>query len=32
MFQTILEMKRDEYASLPSSKQIDLKKSKGLFC
>ncbi|XP_014188935.1 supervillin isoform X2 [Haplochromis burtoni] len=31
-FQTILEMKRDEYASLPSWKQIDLKKSKGLFC
>ncbi|XP_029015453.1 supervillin isoform X3 [Betta splendens] len=29
-FQTILEMKRDEYASLPSWKQIDLKKSKGL--
>ncbi|XP_061568583.1 supervillin [Cololabis saira] len=31
-FQTILEMKRDEYASLPSWKQTDLKKSKGLFC
>ncbi|XP_072224636.1 supervillin isoform X2 [Leuresthes tenuis] len=31
-FQTILEMKRDEYASLPTWKQIDLKKSKGLFC
>ncbi|CAN9505450.1 unnamed protein product [Ophioblennius macclurei] len=31
-FQTLLEMKRDEYASLPSWKQIDLKKSKGLFC
>ncbi|XP_051796976.1 supervillin isoform X2 [Acanthochromis polyacanthus] len=31
-FQTIMEMKRDEYASLPSWKQIDLKKSKGLFC
>ncbi|XP_039973219.1 supervillin isoform X2 [Xiphias gladius] len=31
-FQTVLEMKRDEYASLPSSKQIDLKKSKGLLC
>ncbi|XP_029364826.1 supervillin isoform X3 [Echeneis naucrates] len=31
-FQTVLEMKRDEYASLPSWKQIDLKKSKGLFC
>ncbi|XP_035510487.1 supervillin isoform X6 [Morone saxatilis] len=31
-FQTILEMKRDEYASLPSWKQIDLKKSKGLLC
>ncbi|XP_017274885.1 supervillin isoform X2 [Kryptolebias marmoratus] len=30
-FQTILEMKRDEYASLPSWKQTDLKKSKGLF-
>ncbi|XP_067334100.1 supervillin isoform X2 [Channa argus] len=29
-FQTILEMKRDEYASLPTWKQIDLKKSKGL--
>ncbi|XP_070704176.1 supervillin [Pempheris klunzingeri] len=29
-FQTILEMKRDEYASLPSWKQIDLKKNKGL--
>ncbi|KAK7901936.1 hypothetical protein WMY93_018705 [Mugilogobius chulae] len=29
-FQTILEMKRDEYASLPSWKQNDLKKSKGL--
>ncbi|CAK6961185.1 supervillin [Scomber scombrus] len=29
-FQTILEMKRDEYASLPDWKQIDLKKSKGL--
>lgn len=31
-FQTILEMRRDEYASLPGWKQIDLKKSKGLFC
>uniref|UniRef100_A0A3Q3ENR5 Supervillin c n=1 Tax=Labrus bergylta TaxID=56723 RepID=A0A3Q3ENR5_9LABR len=31
-FQTILEMKRDEYFSLPSWKQIDLKKSKGLLC
>ncbi|XP_032393101.1 supervillin isoform X2 [Etheostoma spectabile] len=31
-FQTILEMKRDEYDSLPDWKQIDLKKSKGLFC
>ncbi|XP_041812705.1 supervillin isoform X1 [Chelmon rostratus] len=31
-FQTILEMKRDEYASLPSWKQTDLKKSKGLLC
>ncbi|KAM4530110.1 supervillin [Odontesthes bonariensis] len=31
-FQTILEMKRDEYASLPTWKQVDLKKSKGLFC
>ncbi|KAM6904794.1 supervillin [Xenentodon cancila] len=31
-FQTILEMKRDEYASLPGWKQTDLKKSKGLFC
>ncbi|XP_053299211.1 supervillin [Pleuronectes platessa] len=31
-FQTILEMKRDEYASLPSWQQIDLKKSKGLLC
>ncbi|XP_008289012.1 supervillin-like isoform X2 [Stegastes partitus] len=31
-FQTIMEMKRDEYASLPGWKQIDLKKSKGLFC
>ncbi|XP_029293188.1 supervillin isoform X3 [Cottoperca gobio] len=31
-FQTILEMKRDEYASLPDWKQIDLKKSKGLLC
>lgn len=29
-FQTILEMKRDEYASLPSWKQMDLKKRKGL--
>ncbi|XP_033999335.1 supervillin isoform X4 [Trematomus bernacchii] len=29
-FQTILQMKRDEYASLPDWKQIDLKKSKGL--
>ncbi|XP_063759964.1 supervillin isoform X3 [Eleginops maclovinus] len=29
-FQTILEMKREEYASLPDWKQIDLKKSKGL--
>ncbi|XP_026215825.1 supervillin isoform X5 [Anabas testudineus] len=29
-FQTVLEMKRDEYASLPSWKQTDLKKSKGL--
>lgn len=29
-FQTILEMKRDEFASLPRGKQIDLKKSKGL--
>ncbi|KAM6914295.1 supervillin isoform 6-T6 [Lycodopsis pacificus] len=31
-FQTILEMKRDEYDSLPDGKQIDLKKSKGLLC
>ncbi|XP_049416405.1 supervillin isoform X2 [Epinephelus fuscoguttatus] len=31
-FQTILEMKRDEYASLPDWKQIELKKSKGLLC
>ncbi|KAM3863947.1 supervillin [Diretmus argenteus] len=31
-FQTILEMKRDEYNSLPSWKQVDLKKSKGLLC
>ncbi|XP_029912908.1 supervillin [Myripristis murdjan] len=31
-FQTILEMKRDEYDSLPSWKQIDLKKTKGLLC
>ncbi|TNM97013.1 hypothetical protein fugu_015169 [Takifugu bimaculatus] len=31
-FQTILEMKRDEYAALPSWEQIDLKKSKGLLC
>ncbi|XP_056262421.1 supervillin isoform X3 [Pseudoliparis swirei] len=31
-FQTILDMKRDEYASLPDWKQIDLKKSKGLLC
>ncbi|XP_042360924.1 supervillin isoform X2 [Plectropomus leopardus] len=31
-FQTILEMRRDEYASLPDWKQIDLKKSKGLLC
>ncbi|XP_029946101.1 supervillin-like isoform X2 [Salarias fasciatus] len=31
-FQTLLEMKRDEYASLPSWKQTDLKKSKGLLC
>ncbi|XP_044038197.1 supervillin isoform X2 [Siniperca chuatsi] len=31
-FQTVLEMKRDEYASLPNWKQIDLKKSKGLLC
>ncbi|KAK9535307.1 hypothetical protein VZT92_007696 [Zoarces viviparus] len=31
-FQTILEMKRDEYASLPDWKQSDLKKSKGLLC
>ncbi|KAM4717993.1 supervillin isoform 2-T2 [Anableps anableps] len=30
-FQAILEMKRDEYASLPNWKQTDLKKSKGLF-
>uniref|UniRef100_A0A3Q2QK96 HP domain-containing protein n=1 Tax=Fundulus heteroclitus TaxID=8078 RepID=A0A3Q2QK96_FUNHE len=30
-FQTILEMKRDEYSSLPVQKQTDLKKSKGLF-
>ncbi|XP_023867357.1 supervillin isoform X8 [Salvelinus sp. IW2-2015] len=29
-FQTILEMKRDEYDSLPNWKQISLKKSKGL--
>ncbi|KAK2833119.1 hypothetical protein Q5P01_017008 [Channa striata] len=29
-FQTILDMKRDEYASLPNWKQTDLKKSKGL--
>lgn len=28
-FQTILEMKRDEHASLPRGKQIDPKKSKG---
>ncbi|XP_074512353.1 supervillin-like isoform X2 [Sebastes fasciatus] len=31
-FQNILEMKRDEYASLPDWEQIDLKKSKGLLC
>ncbi|KAF7225870.1 supervillin isoform X2 [Nothobranchius furzeri] len=31
-FQTVLEIKRDEYASLPSWKQTDLKKSKGLLC
>ncbi|XP_078125155.1 supervillin isoform X2 [Sander vitreus] len=31
-FQTILEMKRDEYDSLPDWKQIDLKKIKGLLC
>ncbi|KAK6311532.1 hypothetical protein J4Q44_G00171960 [Coregonus suidteri] len=30
-FQTILEMKRDEYDSLPNWKQITLKKSKGLY-
>ncbi|XP_070957624.1 supervillin-like isoform X7 [Oncorhynchus clarkii lewisi] len=30
-FQTILEMKRDEYDFLPNWKQISLKKSKGLF-
>ncbi|XP_014897421.1 supervillin isoform X3 [Poecilia latipinna] len=30
-FQAVLEMKRDEYASLPSWEQTDLKKSKGLF-
>ncbi|XP_046895025.1 supervillin isoform X3 [Hypomesus transpacificus] len=30
-FQTILEMKRDEYDSLPSWKQVNLKKSKGLY-
>ncbi|XP_055753165.1 supervillin-like isoform X3 [Salvelinus fontinalis] len=30
-FQTILEMKRDEYDSLPNWKQISLKKSKGLY-
>ncbi|XP_026180656.1 supervillin isoform X2 [Mastacembelus armatus] len=29
-FQTLLEMRRDEYASLPSWKQTELKKSKGL--
>lgn len=32
IFQTILEMKRDEYAALPSWEQIDLKRSKGLLC
>uniref|UniRef100_A0A087X4B1 Supervillin c n=1 Tax=Poecilia formosa TaxID=48698 RepID=A0A087X4B1_POEFO len=31
LFQAVLEMKRDEYASLPSWEQTDLKKSKGLF-
>ncbi|XP_035470134.2 supervillin isoform X3 [Scophthalmus maximus] len=31
-FQTILEMKREEYASLPSWKQTELKKSKGFLC
>ncbi|KAG9350075.1 hypothetical protein JZ751_026428 [Albula glossodonta] len=30
-FQRILEMKRDEFNSLPNWKQINLKKSKGLF-
>lgn len=30
-FQTTLEMKRDEYNTLPSWEQIRLKKSKGLF-
>lgn len=30
-FQTILEMKRDEYNSLPSWQQVNLKKSKGLY-
>ncbi|KAM9843925.1 supervillin [Aulostomus maculatus] len=31
-FQSILEMRREEYASLPSWQQTDLKKSKGLLC
>ncbi|XP_066554646.1 supervillin isoform X2 [Amia ocellicauda] len=30
-FQKVLEMKRDEFNSLPNWKQINLKKSKGLF-
>lgn len=30
-FQRVLEMKRDEFNSLPNWKQINLKKSKGLF-
>ncbi|KAJ8414282.1 hypothetical protein AAFF_G00051520 [Aldrovandia affinis] len=30
-FQRVLEMKRDEFNSLPTWKQINLKKSKGLF-
>ncbi|XP_061083315.1 supervillin isoform X2 [Conger conger] len=30
-FQSVLEMKRDEFNSLPNWKQINLKKSKGLF-
>ncbi|KAJ7992271.1 hypothetical protein DPEC_G00276790 [Dallia pectoralis] len=30
-FQNILDMKRDEYNSLPTWKQVSLKKSKGLY-